>query len=142
MTIKDILNSLADGIDPTTGEVFDIAVFGQWDVYNAYRRLKEVVSVEHKKVSKAGSYRRLCEQYPDHIILIKAGYFYSAYSECAEVLAQVTGYKLAFLSGHTPTTGCPDLCSIAEKLHAANISYIAFNNGEIEDRFDGKNPFI
>ena len=142
MEIKEILTSLAAGIDPTSGEVFDTAVFGQRDVYAAYKQLKEVVSEEHKKVSKAGSYRKLCEQYPDHIILIKAGYFYSAFNESAEVLAQVAGYKVGYMSGSTPTTGCPDLCSITEKLHAANLSYIAFNNGEIEDRYDGKNPFI
>ena len=31
MEIVDILNMLADGVDPTTGEVVDVSTFGQED---------------------------------------------------------------------------------------------------------------
>ncbi len=142
MDIQEIFELLANGVDPTTGEVFDTSCYGQRDVYQAYKKLKDVVSAEHKKVSKKGSYKKLCEEYPEHLILIKAGYFYNAYNESAEILGQVLGYKVAALSGHTPVTGGPDLSIIADGLRAANLSYIAFNNDMIEDRYDGKNPFV
>ena len=137
--IADILNMLADGIDPTTGEVFDISAFGQEDVLAAFARLKDTV----KKSAKKGKYKKLCEKYPKHIVLVKSGYFFSAYFESAEVLGQIMNYKIGYTNeGRTPVTGGPDLCIIAERLHAANLSYIAFNHGEVEDRFDGRNPFV
>ena len=59
------------------------------------------------------------------------------------MLGQIMNYKVGYTNeGRTPVTGGPDLCIIAERLHAANLSYIAFNHGEVEDRFDGRNPFI
>ena len=51
-------------------------------------------------------------------------------------------YKVSYIHGKTAVTGGPDLSIIADKLHSAGLSYIAFNHGEIEDRFDGKNPFL
>ena len=141
MEIHEIFDMLAEGIDPTTGEVFDVSIFGQWNTYSSFKRLKDVVSAERKKTSKKGIYRKLCDEYPGHIVLIKSGFFYSAYNESAEVLGQAMGYKVAYINGTTPTTGGPDLCIIAEKLRAADLSYIAFNHGEIKDRFEGKNPF-
>ncbi len=141
MEITEIFNMLADGINPTTGEVIDVAEFGNWKNYDAFKKLRAVVSEEHRRVSKRGMYRKHCEEYPAHIVIVKSGYFYTAYNESAEILGQVMGYKVSLLSGHTPTTGGPDLCSIAERLRAAGLSYIAFNSEVIEDRYDGKNPF-
>ncbi len=143
MEIREILDMLSQGIDPTTGEVFDVSIFGQWKTYASFKQLRTVVSEERKKASKKGSYNKLCEEYPEHIVLVKMGYFYSAFHKSAEVLGQAMDYKVAYMNeGKTPITGGPDLCIIAEKLQAANLSYIAFNHGEIEDRFDGKNPFV
>lgn len=51
-------------------------------------------------------------------------------------------YKVSYIYGKTAITGGPDLSIIAEKLQSAGISYIAFNHGEIEDQYDGKNPFV
>ncbi len=139
MDIAAILNMLADGIDPSTGEVFDISVFGQEDVLIALTKLKNAV----RKASKKGKYRKLCDEHPGHIVLIKTGYFYTAYYESAEILGQIMGYKVGYANeGRTPVTGGPDLCIIAERLQASNISYVAYNHGEIEDSFDGKNPFL
>ena len=142
MEIQNIIEMLANGINPLTGEVFDTSVFGEKDTYVSFRKLKAVVIEEHKKMSRKGSYRRLCEEYPEHIIIVKMGLFYSAFNESAEILGQIMDYKVSYMSGHTPITGGPDLCVIAEKLQAAKLSYIVFNNNEIEDKYDGKNPFI
>ena len=142
MELKEIFEKLAEGVDPTTGEVFDLALLGEWDTYSAFKILKTVVSEEHKKISKKGRYRTLCEEYPEHIVIVKMGYFYTAYNESAEIMGQVLGYKVAYMSGHTPTTGGPDLSIIAERLRAAGLSYVAFNGEIIEDRYDGKNPFV
>ena len=139
MEIKDILDSLANGVDPTTGEIFDKSVFEQKDIREAFDRLK----VAFKKAGKKSKYKARCEQYPEHIILIKAGYFYSAFYQSAEILGQVMGYKVVYMyDGEVAYTGGPDLCIIADGLRAAGLSYIAFNGDEIEDRYDGKNPFI
>ena len=142
MEIKEILELLSSGIDPTTGELFDLSIFGKKDTYEAFKALKEVAVSEHKKASQKGRYARLCLEYPDRIVIVKTGYFYSAYNECAEILGQVMGYKVAYLSGRTPTTGGPDLGIIADRLQSKDLSYIVFNGDEIEEKYDGKNPFV
>ena len=142
MELAEIFNMLANGIDPSTGEVFDISLLGRDEAYSAFKQLKTVVSEEHKKASKKGRYRRLCDEYPDYIVLVKMGVFYTAYGEAAEILGQILGYKVAYMSGYTPTTGGPDLNAIVAGLQAAKLSYIVFNGSVIEDKFDGNNPFI
>ena len=114
MELKEIFEKLAEGVDPTTGEVFDLALLGEWDTYSAFKNLKAVVSEEHKKVSQKGKYRILCEEYPEHIVMIKLGYYYTAFNESAEIMGQILDYKVAYLGGRTPMTGGPDLCIIAE----------------------------
>ncbi len=139
MEIAEILDMISDGINPSTGEILDMSVFEQEETLAAFKKLKKAIT----KPAKKGNYRKLCDKYPGHIVLVKVGFFYSAYFESAEILGQVMGYKVAYTNeGRTPMTGGPDLCTIAEKLRAANISYVAINHGEVEDRFEGKDPFI
>ena len=142
MTIKEIFDYLSEGIDPTTGEVFDLSLLGQDETYASFSVLKEIAREERRKTTKKGNYKKLCEEYPGHIVIIKTGYFYTAFFESAEVLGAVMDYKVSYIHGKTAVTGGPDLSIIADKLHAAGLSYIAFNHGEVEDRFDGKNPFL
>ena len=49
MEIKEIIQLLAQGVNPATGEVFDLSVLGQDDVYAAVKLLKDAASREHKK---------------------------------------------------------------------------------------------
>ncbi len=142
MELHVIFDFFANRVDPTMGEIFDAALLAKKDTYSAFKRLRDVVSEERKKISKKGSYRKLCEEYPNHLVLLKMGYFYAAFNDAAEIIGQIMNYKVSLIGGHTPYTGGPDLSIIAESLRSAGLSYIVFNDEKIEDRLDGKNPFI
>lgn len=139
--LKTIFSQLAAGIDPTTGKMFSKAQFAEYENYAAFKDLKKTIKEERDKVSNKGIYKRLCEEYPEHLVIIKAGYFYSAFNESAEVISQVLGYRLGLSSGHHPSTGSSDLKGMADGLRSANLSYVVYTDGRIEDKFDGNNPF-
>lgn len=142
MELQEVFDMLADGINPTTGEVFDLSAFNDEAVQNAFKKLKNTFAKQTRKTQKKGNYARLCEAHPEHLILVKTGIFYSAFNEAAEIFAQIMGYNVGYTNDGIAVSGGPDLSIIAERLQATNISYIAYRNGEIEDQYDGKNPFI
>lgn len=85
--------------------------------------------------SRNDSYASWEATYPDHVIIKKEGYFWTAHGESAEELSQVKGYKLGETGGRF-ITGSPSLDAITSGLETYHISYIAVEDGEIVARAD------
>ena len=95
------------------------------------------------KAPKGGWYRWYEYHYPTHVILQTEKFMYSAHRKSAEVLGAVMNYEVVYgIYDGEAYTGGPDLSIIANRFQYLNLSYIAISNGQIEDKFDGKNPFI
>ncbi len=84
------------------------------------------------------TYAQLERQYPQHVIIRKEGYFYSAHGRSAELISDYVGYRLGFIEG-VPVTGSPDPRRMEEVLSEFNISFIIFEaDGHISARHDGR----
>jgi predicted transcriptional regulator len=98
---------------------------------------KETPDGDTKKETKM-KYKDWQKEKPNTVLLVKAGYFYSAYGSSAEVLNKVLGYKLYYTPKTlTPTTGSPNLDKIRNALEKEDISYAVILDGKIEISFEG-----
>lgn len=62
--------------------------------------------VNDNKSSKRKKYADWAEEYPNHLVLLLAGYFYMAWGRAAEVLNELLNYTLAYTKkGNVPYTG-------------------------------------
>ena len=82
-------------------------------------------------------YKKFMASYPEYVIIMKEGYFYSAHYESAYILNDVLGYKVGDNPVLGPTTGGPVLSIIANALRSARISYIVVEDESITERYDG-----
>lgn len=80
-------------------------------------------------------YADWAEEYPNFLVLLKTGYFYSARGRSAEVLNEVLNYKLIYTTRKKcPTTGGPSLSVIVDALVKNKINYIVVDCGKIVDK--------
>jgi len=87
-------------------------------------------------------YKQIMASYPEYVIIMKEGYFYSAHYESAYILNDVLGYKVGDNPALGPSTGGPVLAIIVNALRRAKISYIVVEDESITERYDGSNPFL
>ncbi|MBP7332468.1 MAG: hypothetical protein KBA08_09230 [Firmicutes bacterium] len=136
--IAEIIELIASGVDPTTGEVFDTEPLrGNPDIKKAIKKLVKVFLV--KKSNSV--YSRYEDQYPKHVIIMKEGFFYSAHNASAQVLNRELEYKLAEDMFDRLSTGGPDIDKITGILTAEDYSFIVVEAGEITQKYDGRYPF-
>lgn len=137
--IIEILEKLAEGIDPTTGEVFDTEQYrGNPQIISALQKLQKTF-YNRKKESK---YQKYEIEFPEHIVVMKEGYFYSSHNKSAVKLADIMGYSVGKDYFGRITTGGPDIDKIRQALNAANYNFIIVEHGDIVYKKDGQNPFI
>ena len=137
--IAEVLEKLANGIDITTGEVFDTEKYrGDPQIISAIQQLQRVFY--NKK--KGGIYQKYENTYPEHIIIMKEGYFYSAHNNSAIHLAQIMGYSVMQDFWGRNTTGGPNIDKIRQTLNNTNYSFIIVEKDFITFKKDGLNPFI
>ncbi len=80
-------------------------------------------------------YADWAKEYPDHLVLMRTGFFYSAWSRAAEVLNEVLGYKLVLSARRNiPYTGGTSLDIILDSLERNCINYLVIEDGEIIDK--------
>ncbi len=72
--------------------------------------------------------------FPNHVVVRKEGYYYSARNESAQVLHEILGYKLGTIGTNTLITGCPIVEPIVEALVCNKINFIIIENNEITDK--------
>ncbi len=87
-------------------------------------------------------YKKYMASYPEYVIIMKEGAFYSAHYKSAYILNDVLGYKVGDNPALGPTTGGPALSIIVNALRRARISYIVVEDESITERYDGSNPFL
>lgn len=75
------------------------------------------------------------EEYPNHLILVRAGLFYMSWGRSAEILNEILDYKLAYSSKRNiPYTGGTSLSVIQDALSHNHINYIVIEGDNIIDR--------
>ena len=80
-------------------------------------------------------YADWAREYPDHLILVRAGAFYSAWGRSAEVLNEVLDYKLVYTSkANIPYTGGSSLEILEDALTSNQINYIVVHNNNIIEK--------
>lgn len=79
-------------------------------------------------------YQVLCQQYPQHIVFLKAGRFYQVRNESAYLIHHLFGFRL-YLSKDELCTGCPPeiLNRIKDKVKQQQISYVILDQDVIEE---------
>jgi len=91
---------------------------------------------------KKKKYNDFETEYPEHLVIEHAGYFYSAYNSSAEVLANVMNYKLGTNYQGIKVTGGPSLDKIVATLLQEKIRFIVIEDGEIIEQSEGNNRFF
>ena len=99
---------------------------------------KKQKSTPVKKNYSGIKYKDWEEMYPNHVIIQKEGFMYSAHNESAEIIAEVLDYKLMTDIAGRITTGGPDSSKIGFALEKANHSYIIIEDEQIIDQFDAQ----
>lgn len=79
---------------------------------------------------KPTSYAYWEERYPNHVVVKKEGYFYSAHGQSAVILSGVMGYKLGG-SEEKPVTGSPAVEDIIRGLTEAEQKFVVIDKGKI-----------
>ena len=137
-TITETIEMIAAGIDPTTGEVVDFEALKKDSAFqNAIGKLKKT----YGKRRRGGLYSRFEKEYPNHAIIMKEGYFYSAHNKSAIVLNILLGYRTTSDFFGRVTTGGPDCKKIIAAFRKENISFILVCEGKVASRIDGDDPF-
>lgn len=133
--IAEILESIASGIDPITGEVFEIELLREDpSIKQAIKKLRAVF-LNKKSNSIYEKYEGL---YPEHIIIMKEGYFYRSHNTSALIINRELGYKLREDLYGRLTTGGPDLDKITKALTKEDHSFIVVESREITQKYDGR----
>jgi len=136
--ITEIIEQIASGVDPTTGEAVDIeALREDPDLMRAIKKLNKAFFI-NKGYS---AYSRYEDQYPEHVIIMKEGKFYSSHNASAQVLNRELGYKLVRDMSGRVTTGGPIIDKITGVLKTKGYSFIVVEGGIITQKYDGYNPF-
>ena len=136
--ITEIIEQIASGVDPTTGEAVDIeALREDPDLMRAIKKLNKAFFI-NKGYS---AYSRYEDQYPEHVIIMKEGKFYSSHNASAQVLNRELGYKLVRDMSGRVTTGGPNIDKITGALKTKGYSFIDDEGGIIKQKYDGYNPF-
>lgn len=85
------------------------------------------------------TYAEWSEEYPNYLVLLRAGYYYSSWGKSAEVLNEVLGYNLSYSSKRkVPFTGGTNLDNITNALNRNNINYIVIEYNEITEQKEYK----
>ena len=88
--------------------------------------------MDEKSTIKRKKYSDWAEEYPNHLVLTHAGYFYMSWGRAAEVLNEILDYTLAYSKkGNVPYTGGTSLDIILEALQSNCINYIVVDKGQI-----------
>ncbi len=137
--IAEIIELIASGVDPTTGEVFDTEhLRGDPYIKQAIKKLCKTFLVKKNN----SIYSRFEDVYPEHVIIMKEGFFYSSHNASAQVLSRELEYKLADDMFDRPSTGGPDIDKITGILTAEDYSFIVVEDGIITQKYDGRYPFV
>lgn len=137
--IAEILEKLATGIDVTTGEFFDTEKYrGNTEIISAIHQLQRAFYNKRK----GGIYQKYENTYPEHIVIMKEGYFYSAHNNSAIQLAQIMGYSVMPDFWGRNTTGGPNIDKIRQTLNNTNYNFIIVENDCVTFKKDGVNPFM
>lgn len=136
--LSEFLDMIAEGIDPSTGEVLDIeALKKDSDFLNSVKKLNRT----YREARTSSKYKKYEELYPQHVIVMKEGFFYSAHNDSASVLNYVLDYKLAEDYRGRISTGGPDAEKIAGALKDNDFSFIIVESGKITEEYAGRNAF-
>ena len=128
MNIAEIITNLSNGIDVTTGEVFDIEEYRDDPLIKAaIRKLQNKFSSN----KKGPSYRDYEEKYPGCIIIQKEGYFYSAHNDSAVELGEIMGYRTGTDRWGRVSTGSPKVEDIIDTLTKLKRKFIVIEKGVI-----------
>ena len=135
---SELIDMIAQGIDPTTGEVIDVEVLKRDTEFLAsIKRLNRT----YNKSRSGSKYRKFEELYPRHVVVMKEGYFYSVHNASAKVLNYVLDYKLVDDYWGRVTTGGPDPEKIAGALRDNGFSYIIVEGDVIAEEYNGRDSF-
>ncbi len=138
--IVNTLDLIVDGVDPSTGEIIDTDTLKQNPEFQ--RALRALGKKYRSKSSKRkGTYAKYEEAYPNHVIIMKEGFFYSAHNKSAAVLNRILDYALAEDYLDRISTGGPNYEKISSALEEEGVSFILVEGGELVERFDGEDPF-
>ena len=87
------------------------------------------------KDTRLKRYLEWSKEYPAHLVLMRSGYFYSAWGRAAEVLNEILDYNLSYSEGsNIPFTGGPNLDKILRALEKNCINYIVVAKNEIVEK--------
>lgn len=87
------------------------------------------------------TYRWMEQHFPNHIIIQKEGYFYSAHHNSAEALSAIMDYRLGRDINGYRITGGPDLNRICSVLENEDVSFLIVEHGRVTYGHHGRNPF-
>lgn len=139
-SITGILEMIADGVDPTSGEVIDCDILKNAPSFQDV--LKKLRRTYAKREKGGGLYKQYEESFPHHAIVMREGYIYTVHNRSAVVLNETMDYNLFVDNLDRLTTGGPDYEKIARTLRDDGLSFIILDQGEIVDQNDENDPFI
>ena len=136
--IAEVIELIANGIDPTTGEVFDTELLrGDPEIETSIRKISKAFRAP-KSNSKYIKYEH---EYPNYIVIMKEGFFYAAHNASAAVMGRELNYKTVEDLFGRISTGGPDIEKICDVFSSRGYSYIVVEGNNIVRKNDGRNPF-
>lgn len=86
------------------------------------------------------SYFEGVDEYPDYVVLRKEGWLWRAKEECADVLANISGYQVYERGDGIHKAGSSRLDDIVGKLSDNNVNYVVIHFDEVieEQKYDDK----
>lgn len=85
---------------------------------------------------KKKKYADWAEEYPNHLVVTHAGFFYMAWGRAAEVLNEILNYSLAYTKNGVAYTGGTSLEIIEDSLQSNNINYVVIDRGRVVEKKD------
>lgn len=85
---------------------------------------------------KKRTYAEWAEEYPNHLVVTHAGFFYMAWGRAAEVLNEILNYTLAYTKKGVAYTGGTSIEIIEDALQSNNINYVVIDRGRVVEKKD------
>lgn len=79
-------------------------------------------------------YADWAKEYPNHLVVTHAGFFYMAWGRAAEVLNEILNYTLAYTKKGVAYTGGTSLEIIEDALQSNNINYVVIERGRVVEK--------
>lgn len=136
--IVNLLELIATGINPTTGEIFETEnLRGDPAIKDAiFHLIKVYMNDDIMPV-----YLQFEKRFPGYVIIQKRGCFYTAYNDSAEILSAVLGYRLYIDAYGRRVVSGSDMRKMAIILAKSCVKFVVFNGKKIICQVDKAHPF-